>query len=50
MEYRQTFVNGDDGKEFADYSSVTWNINGKGYDVFRCTLGPARRKHGLQRM
>ena len=40
MEYRQTFVNGDDGKEFADYSSVTWNINGKGYDVFRCTLGP----------
>lgn len=40
MEYRQTFVNGDDGKAFADYSSVTWNINGKGYDVFRCTLGP----------
>lgn len=40
MEYRQTFVNGDDGKEFADYSSVTWNIDGKGYDVFRCTLGP----------
>lgn len=40
MEYRQTFVNGDDGKAFADYSSVTWNIDGKGYDVFRCTLGP----------
>ena len=40
MEYRQTFVNGDDGKEFADYSSVTWNIDGKGYDVFRCILGP----------
>ena len=40
MEYRQTFVNGDDGKKFADYSSVTWNIDGKGYDVFRCTLGP----------
>ena len=40
MEYRQTFVNGDDGKEFANYSSVTWNIDGKGYDVFRCTFGP----------
>ena len=39
MEYRQTFVNGDDGKKFEDYSSVTWNIDGKGYDVFRCTLG-----------
>ena len=40
MEYRQTFVNGDDGKKFENYSSVTWNVDGKGYDVFRCTLGP----------
>ena len=40
MEYRQTFVDGDDGKEFEDYSSVTWDIEDEGYDVFRCTFGP----------
>lgn len=50
MEYRQTFVNGDDGKEFADYSSVTWNIDGKGYDVFRCTLGPRGGNTCLRRI
>lgn len=40
MEYRQTFVDGNDGKKFEDYSSVTWYIENEGYDVFRCTFGP----------
>ena len=40
IAYRNQFVNGEGGKKFIDYSSITWNIDGRGYDQFKCTLGP----------
>ena len=46
IAYRDLFVNGVGGKKFSDYSSITWNIEGKGYDQFKCTLGPRWNKQG----
>ncbi len=40
IAYRNQFVNGARGKKFLDYSSITRNIDGRGYDQFKCTLGP----------
>lgn len=37
--YREAYVNGTDGKKYIDYSSVTWDIAGKGYTAFQSTVG-----------
>lgn len=37
--YRDAYANGTDGKKYIDYSSVTWDIAGKGYTAFQSTVG-----------
>lgn len=37
--YRNSFINQENGKKYINYSSVTWDIEGKGYTSFDATVG-----------